>query len=193
MSRRYIHYEAAFEDYVRSLGWPYIPVDEQRKAIFGGSRIKSFDFLVYGPEPTAWLADIKGRKFPYESGGSLRYWENWVTAEDLDALASWGSVFGEQFAPVLIFAYWLLSPDGRLPSLSVHTFRGESYSFFWIPAAVYAAHARRRSDRWDTLSMPTAEFRRLARPVDRVPFSAIARPSPAERGTVAKPGKADVA
>ena len=47
--RRHIHYEAAFEDYLRSRGWPYLPVDEHRKAIFSGARIKSFDFLVYPP------------------------------------------------------------------------------------------------------------------------------------------------
>ena len=49
MTQRHIHYEAAFEDYLRSRGWPYIPVDEQKKAIFAGARIKSFDFLVYRP------------------------------------------------------------------------------------------------------------------------------------------------
>ena len=47
MARRHNHYEAAFEDYLRSRGWPYLPVDEQKKAIFAGARVKSFDFLVY--------------------------------------------------------------------------------------------------------------------------------------------------
>ncbi len=176
MGRRHVHYEAAFEDYVRLLGWPYVPVDQARKAVLGGSPLKSFDFLVYRPEDTAWLVDIKGRKFPYETGGALRYWENWVTAEDLDSLASWGTVFGDRFEPVLMFAYWLLTPQRRVPTASSHAYGGTRYSFLWLPAAEYARHARRRSDRWDTLSMPTAEFRRLARPLESP--AAVASPTP---------------
>ena len=58
---RHIHYEAAFEDYLRSRGIPYVPVDETRKAIFSGTRIKSFDFLIYPPESKPWIVDVKGR------------------------------------------------------------------------------------------------------------------------------------
>lgn len=169
MTRRHIHYEAAFEDYIRSLGWPYVPVDEQRKVIFSGSRVKSFDFLVYGPGGSAWLVDIKGRKFPYEIGGSKRYWENWVTADDLAGLDSWKGVFGDGFEAMLVFAYWLLGPPDRQPGVTVHGFRGEYYAFLAIPAALYARHARRRSDKWDTVAMPVGLFRKLAKPVEPAP------------------------
>ncbi|MHC4674764.1 MAG: HYExAFE family protein, partial [Planctomycetota bacterium] len=64
MTRRHIHYEAAFEDYLRSRGVPYVPVDEARRAIFSGAKIKSFDFLVYPGNEHHWIVDIKGRKFP---------------------------------------------------------------------------------------------------------------------------------
>jgi hypothetical protein len=40
MAHRHVHYEAAFEDYIRSRGWPYIPVDEQKKEIFSGAGMK---------------------------------------------------------------------------------------------------------------------------------------------------------
>ena len=89
MVQRSVHYEAAFEDFVRSRGWPYVAVNEHRKAIFNGRRIKSFDFLVYRPESDPWLVEVKGRKFPYDYSGGVRYWENWVTQEDLDDLARW--------------------------------------------------------------------------------------------------------
>lgn len=166
MTQRFIHYEAAFEDYVRSRGWPYVPVDEQKRVIFSGARIKSFDLIVYRPDGPAWLADVKGRKFPYEVNGSKRYWENWVAREDLEGLQAWREVFGEGFCPVFIFAYWLVEPDGRRPSASPHSFRSEAYSFLWIPVETYAAHAAHRSSQWDTVTMPTAKFRELARPVD---------------------------
>ena len=165
MAQRHIHYEAAFEDYVRSRGWPYIPVDEHRKAIFGGARIKSFDYLVYRPNRPAWLVDIKGRKFPYDGSGGKRYWENWVTREDLEDLQRWEGVFGEGFEPVFVFAYWIVGLEGREPTSEVHVYRDQYYAFLWISATEYARHARQRSPKWDTVTMPVREFRKLIRPL----------------------------
>lgn len=163
MVQRHIHYEAAFEDYLRSLGWPYLPVDEQKKVIFAGARVKSFDFLVYPPDRKAWLVDIKGRKFPYDGQHGRRYWENWVTRDDLDGLQQWQEVFGDGFEPILVFAYWLLGPPGREPSADVHLFRDEYYAFVPVPAIDYAVHARQRSPKWDTLTVPTRLFRGMTR------------------------------
>ena len=170
MARRYNHYEAAFEDFVRSQGWPYIPVDEQRKAIFAGSRIKSFDFIVYPPERKPRLVDVKGRKFPYEGRSGRRFWENWVTGEDLSGLQRWDVVFGENYEPGLMFAYWLTDPSLAPPSSDVHVFREREYAFLWISAAEYEAFARPRSAKWNTVTVPVREFRRMvgATRADRV-------------------------
>ncbi|MHC4698313.1 MAG: HYExAFE family protein [Planctomycetota bacterium] len=166
MAQRHNHYEAAFEDYTRSRGWPYIPVNEQKKAIFSGARIKSFDFIVYRPGKTAWLVDIKGRKFPYEGKHGKRYWENWVTLDDLKGLREWEGVFGTGFEPVFVFAYWLAgASEDKLPP-QVHMFRNRYYTFAWISATHYAAHARTRSPKWQTISVPTPAFRKLIRAID---------------------------
>jgi hypothetical protein len=165
MTRRYIHYEAAFEDYLRSRGIPYIAVDEHRKAIFAGDRIKSFDFLVYHPSGEKWLVDVKGRKFPYDIDGQKRYWENWITREDLAGLTHWEEAFGEGFSAVLVFAYHLQGPPHRPPTDYLHTFRDELYAFMCIPLAEYRRACRPRSASWDTISMPTARFRALAKPI----------------------------
>ena len=165
MAQRHIHYEAAFEDYVRSRGWPYVPVDEQRKAIFGGARIKSFDYLIYRPAGPAWIVDIKGRKFPYDGRGGKRYWENWVTREDIEDLHRWDEVFGDGFEPVFVFTYWLIGLESKDPTPQVHAFRGQHYAFLWVSAAEYGRHARGRSPKWNTVSMPTAAFRKLAKPI----------------------------
>lgn len=165
MAQRHNHYEAAFEDYVRSRGWPYVPVDEKKKAIFSGARIKSFDFLVYRPGHKAWIVDIKGRKFPYTGKSGRRYWENWVTCGDLEGLRHWEGVFGDEFEPGLMFVYWLVGPPGREPTSDIHLFRNKCYAFLWIRASDYAAHARQRSPKWDTVSIPSKIFRRLARPI----------------------------
>ncbi len=69
MSKASAHYEAALGDYLRSRGVPYVAVDEARRSVFAGAKIKSFDFIVYPPTGPSWLVDVKGRKFPYTGGG----------------------------------------------------------------------------------------------------------------------------
>ena len=166
MTQRHIHYETAFEDYVRSRGWPYIPVNEQKKVIFSGARIKSFDFIVYRPGKTAWLVDIKGRKFPYEGKSGKRYWETWVTREDLDGLHEWEGVFGDGFEPVFVFVYWLLGDLDELPSTVAHAYRDRYYALAWISARDYELHSSMRSPKWNTVSIPSGEFRKLIRPME---------------------------
>ena len=168
MTRRHIHYEAAFEDYLRSCGQPYIAVDEHKKAIFAGSRVKSFDFLVYREEVCVWLVDVKGRKFPYDVKGQKRYWENWITREDLEGLTHWQTAFGEGFVPMIVFAYLLLDPDGRTPTEHIHPYRDSFYAFLCVRLDDYRDTCRLRSPKWDTLSVPTEKFRKMAKPIQTV-------------------------
>jgi len=95
------HYEAAFEEYLRSRGIPYVAVDEARRSLMAdGASIKSLDFIVSGPGGTAWLVDVKGRRFP--SGEEHKhYWKNWSTRDDLASLAQWERLFGENFRGLL--------------------------------------------------------------------------------------------
>lgn len=158
---RHVHYEAAFEDFLRQRGWSYLPVDERRRAMFLGSRIKSFDFLVYPPSRRAWLVDIKGRQFPYAVKKGRRFWENWVTRDDLEGLDRWQGAFGPDFEPGLVFAYWLRETCDREPPGGVHSFNGRTYSFLWVSATAYAAAARMRSPKWNTVTVSTRVFRDL--------------------------------
>jgi hypothetical protein len=164
---RHIHYEAAFEDYLRSRAVPYVPVDEARRSIFAGERIKSFDFIVYPGGDRRWLVDVKGRRFPYitERGGR-RYWENWVTREDLQGLSEWQNVFGSDFESRLVFAYLLEGPPDRWPTLRPHSFRGDDYAFVAVRLDDYREHARPRSSSWDTVSMSMRRFREICQPVE---------------------------
>ena len=168
MAQPHIHYEAAFEDYLRSRGWPYVPVDEQKKAVFSGARVKAFDFLVYPPGKKPWLVDVKGRKFPYEGINGKRYWENWVTRGDLDGLSRWQEVFGDEYETGLVFVYWLVgAPPRREPTAEIHLYADAAYAFLWIPALTYAAHARQRSPKWDTVTVPSKTFRNLVQPLSQ--------------------------
>ena len=169
MTHRNVHYEVAFEDYLRCKGWPYVAVDDAKKAIFADSAIKSFDFLVYSESGTNLLVDVKGRKFPNTAVGSKRRsgrtWENWITRDDVDGLGEWQKVFGSDFTPVLVFAYWLQGPPQHAPFEDVHLFRSRHYAFVGISLSAYVAAAHPRSAKWRTLSMPSAEFAGQARDI----------------------------
>ena len=165
MANRKVIYEACFEDYLRTVGVPYVAVDEAKKALFAGVRLKSFDFVVYSASGTNLLVDVKGRRFPYERAGSRRRWENWTTREDLESLAQWEEVFGSGFAGLLAFCYHLMRPEAAEAFEVVHLFRGEYYALVGVYRDAYAAAARPRSRAWDTVSVPTRTFRELARPI----------------------------
>ena len=90
MANRDNHYEAAFEEYLRVRGVPYVAVDEARRSLMAdGESIKSLDFIVSSSGPAVWLVDVKGRRFPSGDDESRHYWKNWSTRDDLKSLAHW--------------------------------------------------------------------------------------------------------
>ncbi len=164
---RHVHYEAAFEDYLRSRGVPYVPVDQTRQAIFSGAKVKSFDFLIYPPDAPHWIVDVKGRRFPYvTAAGTKRYWDNWVPREDLEGLAEWENVFGNEFRAYFVFAFFLEGPPDRWPTIRPHAFRNDHYAFLAAPLRDYREHCRRRSPKWQTVYVDRTTFRRISRPLD---------------------------
>jgi hypothetical protein len=127
--------------------------------------LKSLDFIVSPPGQASWLVDVKGRRFP--SGDEHhQYWKNWSTRDDLRSLAAWQSHFGNDFCPLLVFAYHIVGPRSPLPREEIFEFRGGHYGFLGVRLADYMPHARPLSDAWDTVAMPTGLFRRVARPLD---------------------------
>jgi hypothetical protein len=177
MANRDNHYEAAFEEFLRSRGVPYVAVDEAKRSLLSnGASIKSLDFIVSGGTdisvcpgknacptgPTSWLVDVKGRRFP--SGDvQKQYWKNWSTRDDLRSLAQWEELFGASFHGLFVFAYDVLGDRAPLPAEELFQCRGNLYGFVAVRLADYAAHARPISPRWDTWAMPVGDFRRFAR------------------------------
>ena len=162
MGRRSVHYEAAFESYLRARGWPYVLVDEAKKSVFANVSIKSFDFLVYSSTQPNMLVDVKGRKFPARSTRSARRWENWITREDVESLLEWENIFGPEFVAVLVFAYWLQGPPEHAPFEDVHFHRQRHYAFAAMRLRDYVEAARPRSPKWQTVSMASGQFARRA-------------------------------
>lgn len=77
--------KAGLEHLLRERGVPYVCVDEAKKALFAGSSLKAFDFLVYRDDgPNHLVLVIYGRP----------------TVEQDALLAEWEEVFGPAFVGV---------------------------------------------------------------------------------------------
>lgn len=166
MANRDNHYEAAFEEYLRGRGVPYVAVDEARRSVMAdGQSLKSLDFIVAAPGPWTWLVDVKGRRFP-SGDQTCQYWKNWSTQDDLDSLGQWESLFGESFRGLFVFAYNIVGARAPLPPEQLFEYREALYGFVGIPLSDYEAWAHTISPSWETVAMPTADFRRLARAME---------------------------
>jgi len=164
-----VDYESAFAAFLASRGVPYVAANDHRAATFRDAAVKSFDFLVYPPSGPVWLVDVKGRRFPSAgSGGTLRYWENWVTRGDLEGLACWEEAFGPGYEARLVFAYLLAGLSGRWPAAVRFTHAGHCFAFLSVRLDAYRRHCRRRSPRWQTFTVAAEAFRAIARPVEEL-------------------------
>jgi len=166
MANRDNHYEAAFEAYLRRRRLPYVAVDEARRSLMAGGRsIKNLDFIVSSPGPLTWLVDVKGRRFP--SGDEQKqYWKNWSPREDLESLRQWEELFGKGFGGVFVFAYNIVGDRAPLPPERLFEHRGALYGFVVVKLSDYATACHPISPSWDTVAMPTADFRRVAQAAD---------------------------
>lgn len=162
--KSHVHYEAAFEGYLRAREVALVAVDEARRAAFREAKLKSFDFIVYSSGPR-WLVDVKGRRWARRRNGAKPAWENWVTQEDLDGLRQWEEVFGGDFRGLLVFAYWLTDIDGAPPEL-LHRHAEHHYVFVGVPLSDYREHARMRSQKWGTVNVRARDFAAHARPIE---------------------------
>jgi hypothetical protein len=185
MAKRTNHYDAAFEGYLRCLGVPFVVVDEARRARLNQVSLKSMDFIVTAPGNRNLLVDVKGRQFPSGCGPRPRprrqrtraghKWENWATKDDLDSLLRWQDVFGDGFRSMLVFAYDLLdakAADDLARDIGIGSeggrafaFRGRLYSFFGVWADEYKTAMHARSQSWETVSVPSRQYRDLRIPV----------------------------
>ncbi len=83
------------------------------------------------------------------------------------SLSRWEQLFGERFAGLFVFAYNVVGDRAPLAAEELFEYRGGLYGFVGVRLCEYARHARPISPRWDTLAMPTGEFRQLAAPFER--------------------------
>lgn len=160
------HYEAAFEGFLQWHKLCYIAIDETRRSSLGGEPVKSLDFIVHGDCGSRLLVDVKGRRFP---GGSKEKpnlsWQCWTKQIDVSDMLRWQDQFGEDFLSLFVFIY-LLDADTGLPMVpgDLWTWRGNRYYFRSVLVADYQLAMKQRSPKWETVDLPTAVFRQLAKP-----------------------------
>src|SRR5438132_7516265 len=123
MADRSIHYEAAFEAFLRQRGIPCVAVDEAKKALFANARLKSFDFVVYSKSGPNLLVDVKGRQL--RNRAERKGFETWATEQDVNDLAQWEQVFGQGYKAVFTFVYWIDPP--LHPEPGMFAYRGRWY------------------------------------------------------------------
>lgn len=162
MADRTVHYEAAFEGFLRERGIPYVAVDEAKKALFSNAKLKSFDFVVYSKSGRNLLVDIKGRQLCGKAASGS--YQTWATEQDVDDLLQWEQVFGAGFTAVLMFVYWIDPP--LTPEAGMFQHKDRWYLMLGVELAQYQQYMRRRSVKWETVALPQAEFRSLARPIE---------------------------
>ncbi|MEX0885538.1 MAG: HYExAFE family protein [Phycisphaeraceae bacterium] len=165
MAQRRFHYDAAFEHYLRANAIPYVAVDEAKRAVHGATvprKLKSFDFVVYSSTGPNLLIDVKGRKHTARTGRGM---QNWVTDEDVRCLETWRGIFGDGFEAAFAFLFWC---DAQPPDALFHevfTFGDRWYAVLGVTLSAYREHMRRRSAKWNTVSIPAKAFDELATPL----------------------------
>ena len=169
MANRRFHYDRAFEHYLRANAIAYVAVDEAKRALTSDRRdqvlptkLKSFDFVVYSENGSNLLIDVKGRK---HAGNTGRSFQNWVTRDDVESLAKWSEIFGNDFEPAFAFLFWC---DAQPPDALFHEvfeYGDRWYAVLAIKLSDYTPQMRDRSAKWDTVSIPAKTFTEYSGPL----------------------------
>jgi hypothetical protein len=164
------HYERAFESWLIDNNIRYVAVDEQKRTTFAHSKMKSFDFLLYPPNGEIIIAEVKGRLFKGTSFAKLVGFECWVTTEDVDGLTGWREVFGPGYQAVFVFTYKIENIDVDFDGREFYDFDANRYVFFCIKLDEYRRFMKRRSPKWQTVTLSAAKFRQCAVEIQNLLF-----------------------
>ena len=162
------HYERAFENWLIDNRIQYAFIDEHEQAAFVDCKVKNFDFLVYPSEGRKIIAEVKGRKFKGTSLEKLTGFECWVTAEDVDGLMKWRQILGSDYQAVFVFVYKVENIDVDFDGVEVFEFNSDRYMFFTVELDDYRSFMKRRSPKWQTVTLPADKFRQCAIQINKL-------------------------
>lgn len=174
-------YEQAFGGWLNEQRLRYTSVNQTKRAVFRQNKIKSFDFLVY-PEQNSGLTqsfghlseslaspvivEVKGRLYKGSDISALNNIQCWVTMEDITGLLAWQDAFDGPlpYVAYFVFAFRLEYPFTEILPDGVYEYDSEVFCFYAVSLEDYIKHMTVRSKSWQTLTLSTADFRRLCIP-----------------------------
>ena len=162
------HYERAFENWLIDNRIKYTSINEHKQATFTDGKVKSFDFLVYPPDRKIIIAEVKGRKFTGTTLEKMTGFECWVTAEDVDGLVKWQQVLGPAYQAVFTFVYLIENMDVDFNGVDVFDFDEDRYVLFTVKLDDYRSFMKRRSPKWQTVTLPADKFRQCATQISKL-------------------------
>ncbi len=166
MMKRGIHYEQAFQHFLKDRNVNFIVIDQAKKASFAGAKIKSFDLIAYPPKGLPLLIDVKGRKLASARIEKYHLGQNWVGIEDVNGLRQWEQVFGPDYTGLFVFAYWIYDATPGLTGNGFYHYNERTYFFVSAELFGYQSRMKTRSQKWRTVFVPAGPFKELALPVE---------------------------
>lgn len=116
-------YESAFEEFLRKHEILYIATDETRRPIYGGGKIKNFDFIVSSFKGK-YMIDVKGRRF------GVKPWANWIHFADIEGMKTWSMLLPD-LNPLFVYIY-LLDAKSSEKFQDKFSYKGNEYGFVGI-------------------------------------------------------------
>jgi hypothetical protein len=157
------HYERAFEGWLIDHRVEYLRADEHRRLGTSRESVKNFDFLLCARSGQRLIVEVKGRTFHGTNLADMTGLECWVTLDDVAGLRMWQQALGSDHQAVFVFAYRLANVDVELDGRETLVLDDERYVFFCLPVDDYHPNMKRRSLKWQTVTLPAEAFRRHAR------------------------------
>lgn len=154
------HYERAFEHWLIDHQIQYVRADEHKRLGPAPRSVKNFDFLLTCISGRQMIVEVKGRTFKGTSVAELKGFECWVTRDDIRGLQMWQHALGHPAA--IVFAYRVVNVDVDFDGRETLTVGQDRYLFLAVFVDDYAAHMKRRSPKWRTVTLPAEVFRNLA-------------------------------
>jgi len=162
------HYEKAFAGWLIENQVDFVPAADQHKPVYEASGLKSFDFLVCPTSGKKIIAEVKGRRFKGTSLAGLPRLECWVTTDDVDGLAAWQKILGDDYEADFVFAYRVQNVDVDFDGREIFEFNENKYLFLGVRLTDYTQYMKQRSPKWKTITLPADKFRFCASPVKRL-------------------------
>jgi len=162
------HYERAFENWLCDRRVEYLRADEHERIGPGPQSVKNFDFLLYLSADRRVIVEVKGRTFRGTSLAPMTGLECWVTWDDVESLRMWQKVLGPDHQAIFVFAYRLERLDVDLDGREAFLAGSDRYVFFYVRLDEYRRRMKRRSPKWQTVTLPADAFRACARELARL-------------------------